>query len=53
MDTVSKSNEEYASHALEALGSISRNSCCGQCQEAKRVAEEALFHYQGEAKEEV
>ena len=28
--------------ALDALTSISNNSCCGDCQEAKRVARNAL-----------
>ncbi len=28
--------------AVDALGSISRNNCCGGCQEAKLVAQAAL-----------
>lgn len=34
--------------AREALNSIAKNTCCGDCQEAKRVAQEYLAHIGGE-----
>lgn len=34
--------DQWMLAAIEALESISNNACCGDCQEAKRVAADAL-----------